>query len=86
MAELWKHAGLRFRVGIVASAVCFGIMLVSLWLFLNQQRWQFAAAIGVALVGLTLAGVQAGEAMGRYQRRLKALGGNTPLTKNLPGN
>ena len=85
IAELWRHAGLRYRVGFLVSAVSLAALMVFLWLFLSEPRWPFAAAMGVALVISTLAAVQAGEAMGSYQRRLKALGGDTPVSKTLLG-
>ena len=85
VAELWRQAGPRFRVAFLVSTVSLVTLMVSLWLFLYQQRWQFAAAMGVALITLTFAGVQAGQAVGSYHRRLQALGGDAPASKTQLG-
>ena len=85
MAELWRHAGLRFRVGILVSAVCLVTVMVFLWLFLGQPRWQFAAAMGVAFVIFMIAAVQTADVVGRYQRRLKAPVSDNPVSKTLSG-
>ena len=83
LAELWRHAGLRFRVGFVVCSVSLVTAMVFLWMFLSQPRWQFAAAMGAAFVIFTFAAVQAGAAMARYQQRLKALGSDTSTSKTL---
>jgi hypothetical protein len=81
MAELWRHAGVRFRIDILVGAVSIVAATVLVMAFLSQPRWQVAAAMGAAFVIFVVAGVQAGEAMGRYQQRLKALGGEILASK-----
>jgi len=85
MGDLWGHAGLRFRIGIVSGAVSLVVATVFLWLFIGHPRWQFAVAMGLAYVFFTVALVQAGAAMRSYQERIKGLGGQvrvsgSPLT------
>ena len=74
MAEFWRHAGIRFRIGIVGGAVSLVVATIFLWLFIGQPRWQFAVAIGVSYVFFTVALVQAGRAIRSYQDRIKGLG------------
>jgi len=85
IGDLWGHAGLRFRIGIVSGAVSLVVATIFLWLFIDQPKWQFAVAMGVAYVFVTVALVQAGRAMRSYQDRIKGLGGQvrvsgSPLT------
>jgi hypothetical protein len=80
MADLWRHAGLRFRIGIVGGAVSLVVATVFLWLFIGQPRWQFAVAMGVACVVFTVVLVQAGGAMRSYQDRIKGLDAHVPVS------
>ncbi len=83
MAELWRHAGLRFRIEILVGAVSIVAATALLMLFLSHPRWQIAAAMGAAFVIFAVASVRSGEAMGQYQQRLKALSGDTSASKTL---
>ena len=77
-AELWRHAGLRFRAACLASAVVLIAGMVFLALFLNDPQWQFIVVFGVAYVLTVFGAVQAGQAISQYQRLLKAQGSHSP--------
>jgi len=81
LAELWRHAGFRFRAGSLGLALSLVAGMVFMWLFLDDLRWQFIAACGVAVVIAVYASVQAGQAAGNYQRLLQTPGGHTPVSE-----
>jgi hypothetical protein len=71
-AELWSHAGFRFRAAVIGSAIVLITGMVFLVLFLNDPKWQFIVVFGVAYVLTVFGAVQAGQAMSKYQRLIKA--------------
>jgi hypothetical protein len=85
-AELWRHAGFRFRAGIMGSAAGLVAGMVFLGLFLNDPRWQSIVVCGVAYVIGVYALVQANQAVMNYQGRPKSQAGQTPVSKSPPGN
>jgi hypothetical protein len=83
LSELWEHAGIRFRVGILVTAISLATLMVFLFMFLDEPRWPVAAAMGAAIVVFTLAAAQALGAMRSYQHLLKSSGADTPVSKTL---
>lgn len=77
-AELWRNAGLRFRAACLASALVLTTGMVFLALFLNDPKWQFIVVFGVAYILTVVGAAQAGVAMSKYQRLLKAQGSHSP--------
>lgn len=78
MAELWVHAGLRFRIGVIVSGTGLLVAMIFVWLFIGQPRWQFATAMGIATVVFVVGVVQAVAAMQTHQRQIAALDAHVP--------
>ena len=85
-AELWSHAGFRFRAAVIGSATGFVAGMILMELFLNGPRWPLIVACVVALTIATFALGQASQAARSYQRRLKAKDGQTPVSDSMPPN
>ena len=77
IVDPWRHAGLRFRLGLIGCTIGLALAMVSLWLFLDQPRWQFAVWMGVGFVIAGVASVPTGAAIGDYQRRVANLSKNS---------
>jgi hypothetical protein len=79
-ADLWRHAGLRFRAACLVSAIVLIVGMVFLVLFLDDPKWQFIVVFGVAYVLTVFGAVLAGQVASKYQRLLKSAGRSSSST------